>query len=195
MGNLRFWRKNDGLRPLLGSLLTTGRREGNVFRVADQPLNTLPQFDCGFVRVETESNNFSVICERKGRSQLENVYFAKFTWLTTRKTHCVKTWSGNLVIWQIIDCILPQSKARPSFCKHERNTRWTSTSGRSFIVKQDGNAREDQTPILLPHSFVEICEGWADVNLSDKEETSTCWLCRKLYCDWWLRIGLHNFKG
>lgn len=193
MRNLRLRRENNGLWSLLWSVLATGRWECDVFWVANQPLDALPKFDCRFVRVETESNYFSVIWEGE-RSQLESVCFVKFTWLTTRKTHCVKSWSGNLVIWQVIDCILPQSKARPSFCQHERNTRWTSTAGWSFIVQQDRYAREDQPPILLPHTLVEICEGWANVNLSEGK-TSTCWLGRELYCDWWLRIGLHNYKG
>lgn len=77
--------------------------------------------------------------------------------LTSWKTHCMERWARNLVIWQIIDRVFPQSKARPSLCQHERHTWRSSTSGGSFIKQQDWNSSIHQTPIFLSYSLVKVC--------------------------------------
>lgn len=75
---------------------------------------------------------------------------------TSWKTHCVERRARNLVIWQVIDRIFPQGKARSSFCQHERYTWWCSTASWTLVEKQHRNSSVYQTPIFLPHSLIEI---------------------------------------
>jgi hypothetical protein len=88
--------------------------------------------------------------------------------LTNRQAHGVKSGASNFVVWEVVNLILPQSKASSSLGQHECDFWSGSRPGRPAIIKQHRNPRVDQTPILLFNPFIQIGQWRAHKNLFGK---------------------------